>query len=143
MTDQPTIRVCLLEEASELLHFWQEAAASESPTDDFKGVSVLFSVREDAVLIAEEGGRIVGSVIAGFDGWRGNIYRLAVHPDQRRKGLGRRLVAEAERRLAARGAKRLTALASRHSPLSIPFWDSLADIGWKPTHPRERYAKTL
>jgi len=33
------------------------------------------------VLFAEEEGHIVGTVIGGFDGWRGNIYRLAVHPE--------------------------------------------------------------
>jgi hypothetical protein len=33
------------------------------------------------VLVAEVEGQIVGSIIGTFDGWRGNIYRLAVHPN--------------------------------------------------------------
>jgi ribosomal protein S18 acetylase RimI-like enzyme len=70
----------------------------------------------EALIAAESEDEIVGSVIAGFDGWRGNLYRLAVHPKLRRQGLARALVAEAEGRLAARGAKRITALVvAEHS----------------------------
>ena len=55
------------------------------------------------------GGRLVGTMVAGWDGWRGNLYRLAVLP--------LRLVAEAERRLAEKGAIRPSALVmSGHDP---------------------------
>ena len=137
------IRTCLIEEASKLLEFWREAAAGESATDDMRGVSVLFRTQEDAVLLAEIDGVWVGCVIAAFDGWRGNIYRLGVSPTHRNKGIGRMLVREAERRLVAHGAKRLTALASSHSPLAVPFWESMASDGWRPSHPAARYAKTV
>lgn len=49
----------------------------------------------------------MGSVIAGWDGRRGSLYRLAVAPDYRRQGLGRRLLDVAEGRLASSGAARL------------------------------------
>ncbi len=59
-------------------------------------------------LVAERNGKIVGSVVGGWDGWRGHIYRLVVDPAERRGGLGRRLVEEAERALVALGARRLS-----------------------------------
>ena len=86
---------------------------------------------------------MVGTVIAVFDGWRGNIYRLAVLPAYRKRGIARQLVQQAERRLAIRGAKRVVALASQHSETAAPFWDSMANEGWRPSHPKQRYAKTL
>ena len=55
----------------------------------------------------------MGSLIAGFDGWRANLHRMAVHPQWRRRGLGLALVAEAERRLEAQGAKRAGATVIR------------------------------
>jgi ribosomal protein S18 acetylase RimI-like enzyme len=72
--------------------------------------------------VAEVGGRVIGSVIGAFDGWRGNLYRLAVHPDYSRRGVARALVAEAERGLAREGAKRITALVEKDHPRATGFW---------------------
>jgi len=66
----------------------------------------------EALLVAEVDDEIVGVLIAAWDGWRGNMYRLAVRPDQRRRGIGQALVEEGERRLRARGARRITALVN-------------------------------
>jgi ribosomal protein S18 acetylase RimI-like enzyme len=68
------------------------------------------------------GGRLVGTIVAGWDGWRGNLYRLAVLPSARRRGIALRLVAEAERRLAEKGAIRPSALVmSGHDP-AVALW---------------------
>jgi ribosomal protein S18 acetylase RimI-like enzyme len=71
------------------------------------------------------GGRIVGSIIGTFDGWRGNIYRLAVRVDHRRQGVARALVAEVERRLTRQGAKRITALVEKDHPWAMNFWEAV------------------
>ena len=143
MADDLKIRTMLLEELPSLLPFWVEAAAGESATDDITSINILLEEREDAILLAEIDGKIVGTVIAAFDGWRGNIYRLAVLPDYRNRGIARQLVQQAERKLAVQGAKRLVALASQHRETAAPFWDVMANEGWRASHPRQRYAKTL
>jgi ribosomal protein S18 acetylase RimI-like enzyme len=73
----------------------------------------------------KSGGRLVGSIIGTFDGWRGNIYRLAVHPDSRRQGVARALVAEVEKRLTQQGAKRITALVEKDHPWAMNFWEAV------------------
>ncbi len=61
-------------------------------------------------------------MIAGWDGWRGTIYRLAVAPDHRRRGLAGRLLAAAEDRLASLGAFRLQAIVVGSDPRAAGFW---------------------
>ena len=72
--------------------------------------------------MAEADGRIVGSVIAGWDGWRGSIYRLAVASDHRRRGLGQSLLRAAEDRLTALGARRLHAIVVESNDNAVAFW---------------------
>ena len=89
-TDAFLIRECHREEAEALLTLWQAAGTSPSITDtiaDIRGAIESLA----SVLVAEADQRIVGSLIATFDGWRGNMYRIAVHPDYRRRGIGRSL----------------------------------------------------
>jgi ribosomal protein S18 acetylase RimI-like enzyme len=60
-----------------------------------------------------------------------NIYRLAVGPEHRRRGIARRLVAEISRELFAKGATRLSALVEHEHQWAIDFWDSARDLGYE------------
>ena len=118
------IRACLLDEAHALLDLWQRCDASPSNTDNIDSVTLLLREYPDATLIAELDGTVIGSIIATFDGWRGNLYRLAVDPLFRRQGLAHALVEAAESRLRRLGARRVTALVEGDHPLSTSFWDA-------------------
>ena len=124
-----------------MLELWQIAEAIPRPTDTLPNVERMVREHPGTLLVGEEKGRIVGTVIAGWDGWRGGIYRLAVLPECRRRGVARALVAEAERQLAARGARRLSAMVARDEPQAVAFWDA-AD-GWSREPRWHRYAKDL
>ena len=77
------------------------------------------------LLVAENGDReIVGMLIAGWDGWRGNMYRLAVHPRHRRQGIARRLLDAGEEHLRRLGARRVTALVGYDDEVAGAFWDA-------------------
>jgi ribosomal protein S18 acetylase RimI-like enzyme len=65
---------------------------------------------------------IVGAVIAGWDGWRGNMYRLAVDAQHRRRGIARALVGAGERHLRSKGARRITALVAHEELDAVGFW---------------------
>jgi ribosomal protein S18 acetylase RimI-like enzyme len=58
---------------------------------------------DDLFWVAEEGGAVIGTVMAGYDGHRGWIYSLAVAPDRRGQGLGTRLLDHALAALKGRG----------------------------------------
>lgn len=76
------------------------------------------------MLVAETAEKVVGAVIAGWDGWRGNIYRLAIHQDYRRLGIGLRLTRAAENYFREQGGRRITALVAFGDETAGSFWDA-------------------
>ena len=120
-----SIRRCRLEDIEVVLELWRQADATPSVTDSADDLGRAIAETPAHVLVAEVGGRVVGSIIGTFDGRRGNVYRLAVHPDSRRRRVARALVAEAEKRLAQQGAKRITALVEKDNEGAITFWEAV------------------
>jgi ribosomal protein S18 acetylase RimI-like enzyme len=82
----------------------------------------------DLFLVAEIEGRIVGSVLGGFDGRRGMMYHMAVAPQFRRQGLGLRLMRELERRLHDKGCIRYYLLVTQDNKTAIKFYEH---NGWE------------
>jgi len=82
----------------------------------------------DLFLVAEAGGRLIGSVIGGFDGRRGMIYHLAVAVEYRQRGIGAALMDEVERRLKAKGCLKSYLLVVAGNEDAIEFY---AKRGWQ------------
>ena len=74
--------------------------------------------------VAEDDGRIVGTLVAAWDGWRGNMYRLAVLPELRRNGIGRALVDAGHEHLRDLGARRVTALVGHEEDAAVALWEA-------------------
>ena len=99
------------------------------------------TIASDGFLVAIQGNTVVGSVIAGWGGWRGNIYRLAVAPEARRRRLAQRLFREAALVVKSKGGRRLSALVERHEAHAVGFWDHLAADGWRRDERMMRYVR--
>lgn len=109
-------------------------------TDTAESLRRLLKTDDQALLVAELDGDLVGSVIAAWNGWRGSLYRLAVHPRHRRRGLGTRLVREGERRLQDRGAIRIDAIVSADDVTAARFWTA---AGYRHQQRRSRFVRNL
>jgi ribosomal protein S18 acetylase RimI-like enzyme len=117
------IRVAVPDDIPGVLALWRASAAPTS-TDTADALTGLLGRDPGALVVAESSGQVVGTVIAGWDGWRGSIYRLAVAPAHRRSGLGGRLLREAEHRLRALGARRMHAIVVGSDARAVAFWES-------------------
>ena len=109
--EQLTLRAARPTELVKILEFWQRAAENDNrPVDTGAAVEALVRRDPEALILAVDDGEIVGTVIAGWDGWRCHLYRLAVAPHRRRAGIGGRLIAAAEERFRRLGATRVDAM---------------------------------
>jgi ribosomal protein S18 acetylase RimI-like enzyme len=129
---EPVIRRVRDDELSALLRLWLAAGVTPpSISDSIEGLTKLIREPTALLLVAAIDDQLVGSVVGGWDGWRGNIYRLAVTPEWRRRGIARRLVEAISGELFAKGATRLSALVEHEHQWAIKFWDSVNDLGYK------------
>jgi ribosomal protein S18 acetylase RimI-like enzyme len=121
----PVVRAGRLEDVPAVLLFWRHAKSVASSTDDPIGVHALLARDPEALLVAKLDGRVVGTLIVGWDGWRAGLYRLAVDPSLRRRGIGGSLVREAERRLSDIGARRVAAVVIGEHDHAVGFWRAM------------------
>jgi ribosomal protein S18 acetylase RimI-like enzyme len=91
-------------------------------------------------MVAVDGSRIVGSVILGWDGWRGHIYRLAVERSYRGAGLGTRLLEAAEHRARDQGCARIDAIVQDENELAHRLW---SHVGYQRQTRWSRWVKQL
>ena len=117
------VRAATNADVDAVLAVWAEARSRAAQThDDPTVVQQLLDRDPGALLVAESGGEVVGVLIAGWDGWRGNVYRLAVLPSHRREGIARQLVEAGHERLRAQGARRVTALVGGEEGAAHRLW---------------------
>lgn len=114
------------EDVPAVLGLWTEARSGHASTEDrVEDIERLLDEGSPAaLLVAERGEEIVGALIAGWDGWRGNMYRLAVRERCRREGVGLALVRAAEEYLRESGVRRVTALVSFDDDVAGGFWEA-------------------
>jgi ribosomal protein S18 acetylase RimI-like enzyme len=136
-----TIRRCRHEDARAVLDLWkQDGSEHASTTDRLAGIERLTEDSPAALLVAECAGEIAGTLIAAWDGWRGNMYRLVVREGHRRKGIGIALTRAGEEYLLGCGARRVTALVAFEDEAARAFWES---AGYPQDHEIGRRVRNL
>jgi ribosomal protein S18 acetylase RimI-like enzyme len=108
--------------------------------DRLEDVERLIADSPAALLVAERGGEIAGALIAGWDGWRGNMYRLAVREGHQREGIGIALTRAGEEHLRNCGVRRITALVAFEDEVAGAFWES---AGYPQDHDIGRRVRNL
>jgi putative acetyltransferase len=115
--DYPAVR-CLWEESE---------GVGLSATDSHASIERFLARNPGFSCVAVEEGDIVGVLLCGHDGRRGYIHHLAVHPQQRRRGIGRRLVDRALGELTRAGIDKCHIFVFKDNGAAIAFWQR---IGW-------------
>jgi ribosomal protein S18 acetylase RimI-like enzyme len=123
--EEITVRRCRRSDVPAVLALWAQARSEHASTSDrVEDVEGLIAESPAALLVAEREGEIAGALIAAWDGWRGNMYRLAVRDGYRREGVGLALARAGEDYLRRCGVRRVTALVAFDDEVAGGFWEA-------------------
>lgn len=121
-----TIRPFRDQDEPAVVALWSAAFSGEAARNDpLAIIRQKQAVQPDLFLVGESDGRIVATVIAGYDGHRGWVYHVAVAADARRTGYGRAMMAAAEDRLRALGCPKLNLQINRSNAAVVAFYEAL------------------
>ena len=108
--EQYIIRPFKLEDKNSVVELWKICRLTRPWNNPEKDIERKLSVQSEMFLVLEIQGSIIGSVMAAYDGHRGVINYLAVHPGYQKKGYGKILMTHVERELLNRGCPKINLL---------------------------------
>lgn len=104
---------------------WRAAGLHNPSIDGLEDLGEVCRRNPGLFLLAVDGQQVVGSVIGTFDGRRGYIYHVAVHPNSRRRGYATALLEEVERRLWEMGVQKIRFMVSKSNESALAFYRSI------------------
>ena len=110
---------------AEVVALWHAVFGYPEPRNDPRRVLAHKLDWDSHVLVAVEQQKVVGTILVGYDGHRGWLYRLAVAEPMRRLGIGRELVRAAEALLAHLGCAKVNLQLFPHNEQGVKFWHSV------------------
>jgi ribosomal protein S18 acetylase RimI-like enzyme len=122
MTAEPTFRPFRPADEDAVIALWHACGLTRPWNDPRRDIARKLAVQPELFLVAELDARVAASAMSGYDGHRGWVYYLAVDPALQRHGLGRRLVAEVERRLLAMGCPKVNIQVREGNDAALRFW---------------------
>jgi len=114
-----------ISEAAAAAALWQEAGLVRSWNDPHADIAAALACPTATILAARDGDRVIGTVMAGYDGHRGWLYYVAVAVDRRGSGMGRALVEAAEQWLAGQGARVIRLMVRAENEAVTRFYKAL------------------
>ncbi len=90
--------------------------------DEEETLKIFIERNPSTSLVLKKGEQLIGTVLGGFDGRRGYIYHLAVHPDYQHKGYGRLLLNKVTDELRTLGAGKIHLFVYNGNENAINFY---------------------
>ena len=114
------------EDLSAVVGLWRAAFPDAPPRNEPSAdIARKLEVQRELFVVATDGGEIVGTAMAGYDGHRGWVYSVAVSTEHRRRGIGTALMRRVERDLAGVGCPKLNLQVRGANREVVRFYESL------------------
>ncbi|MBN2982054.1 MULTISPECIES: GNAT family N-acetyltransferase [Cohnella] len=121
------IRTFQLSDYRSVSDLLEVSLSEECCKETLKALARQLSWDSELVLVAEEEEEILGVMIGTIDKQNGYVYRIAVHPDHRRRGVGRSLVTALNARFRQRNVLKVLVAVDKHNEHLQPFYERLGD----------------
>ena len=137
------------EDEAAIVDLWMRCGLVHPVNDPQRDIRRKLRVRPDLFLVGTLAEKIVASVMVGYEGHRGWINYLAVSPDCRKRGFGRKMMEEAERLLRAEECPKINLQVRRSNADVIAFYraigfleDDVVSLGKRMEHDRKESSQT-
>ncbi len=110
---------------ADVVRLWTDCGLIVPWNNPRRDIQRKLKVQPEMFLVGCLDGQLIATVMAGYEGHRGWINYLAVHPDHRRRGIGRRMMTEAEDRLRAAGCPKINLQVRGSNAAAIEFYERI------------------
>lgn len=123
------IRIMTIDDYDGVYALWTKIRGFglRSVDDSREGVARFLKRNPTTSIVAEEDGKIVGSILCGHDGRRGCLYHVCVDEDYRLRGIGTAMVGMAMEALKKEEISKVSLIAFTENDIGNAFWNT---IGW-------------
>ncbi|MDR1470274.1 MAG: GNAT family N-acetyltransferase [Spirochaetaceae bacterium] len=134
------IRPMKIEDFKEIIHLWEntEGIGLWGKDDSRKSIKMFLEKNQNTCFVAEINDEIMGTIMGGNDGRRGHIYHLAVKPEYRKKGIGKKLLEKTERGFKKEGIRKIFLVAFKENKQGNKFWENNGYKTRKDLHYRDK-----
>lgn len=108
---------------------WKDHDGINPVDDSIEGFTKYLKRNPATSFVAEDNGKIVGTILAGHDGRRGFFHHVVVLPEYRNRGIGRKMVDHAMEALEKEGINKVALVVFENNQLGNAFWEK---IGFTP-----------
>ena len=113
-------------DADAAVALWRLCGLTRPWNDPYLDIARKLTVQRELFLVGvDAGGALIASVMGGYEGHRGWVNYLAVHPDARGAGHARALMDELESLLLARGCPKISLQVRGDNTEALAFYAAI------------------
>lgn len=123
------VRSFQLSDVTLVTELLQVALSEDCYEDTRRAFARQLSFDPELIFVVEEEESVLGVLIATIDQNMGCIYRVAVHPEHRRRGVGKMLVKATEQRFQQRNISNIVVAGDEHNKAAMPLYEAMGYAG--------------
>ena len=133
------IRVMTIADYDGICEVWENHRGTNPVDDSYDGLAKYLRRNPTTSFVAEDNGKIVGTILAGHDGRRGLFHHVSVLPEYQKQGIGKMLVDNAMEALEKEGITKVLLVVFKDNDNGNAFWEHLGFTVREDLYYRNKY----